>query len=80
MRKVALSTEIRKSGEIAGRTAASNMLISSKREAQIILAALLNEDTVVAPITGDGPWFESYVKGWTRRLIERCETFIAHAE
>lgn len=77
---MATSTEIRKNGEIAGRTAASQMLISSKREAEILLAALLNEDTVVAPITGDGPWYESYIKGWTRRLIERCEMFIAHAE
>jgi len=78
---VASTTEIRKTGYDAGRSLASELLIQDKAEAATILLALEDEDTMISPpVDGDKAYVEAFIKGFKRRLADRCETFISYSE
>ena len=77
---MALATEERRQGYNDGRTHAANLVILSRAEAEKIMAALQDESTHVDVIQGTAPYHQSYVKGFRRRLIKRCEFYLAHTE
>lgn len=56
-------------------------MIMSKKDAERVLRALNDDRTVLDVCNGDNsPYAQSYRKGFTRRLIERCEFYICHAD
>jgi hypothetical protein len=80
VRKVALATQERRQGYNDGRAYAAKLVILSKKDATRVLTALSDEGTKVDVIQGSGPYYQSYIKGFRRRMIERCEFYLAHAD
>lgn len=82
---MANQTEVRKSAYQTGRSLASDLEIGSKRNAQRILRALTEgvdvDHTLVASQWRTHPaYVDSFTKGFTRRMIERLEFYLAHTE
>lgn len=60
---------------------AATLLIMSKAEARRTLRALRDDRTVLDVCNGDNsPYAQSYRKGFARRMIERCEFYLCHAD
>lgn len=80
MRKVATFTEERRTGYNEGRQYAAQLAIMGRAEAENILSALRSEHTQLDVCKGDTPYAQSFRKGFARRLIERCEFYLCHAD
>lgn len=78
---MAVFTEERRTGYNDGRHMASQLLIMSKRDAKRVLRALHDDRTVIDVCNGDNsPYAQSYRKGFMRRMIDRCEFYLSHAD
>lgn len=78
---MAVFTQERRTGYNDGRQLAANLVIMSKKDAKRVLRALHDDRTVLDVCNGDNsPYAQSYRKGFARRLIERCEFYLSHAD
>lgn len=78
---MAVFTQERRTGYNDGQQLAANLMIMSKKDARRVLRALHDDRTVIDVYNGDNsPYAQAYRKGFVRRMIDRCEFYLCHAD